>query len=79
MSVIFRLKDIEVDGYYFIGYEGLIWHSGKFWFNEQEVKQVFNNGSLSILLYGSSKKSIKQLRKLAKPCRIKLLKEVLPF
>jgi len=79
MSIKFRLKDVEVEGYYFIGYEGLLWHSDKFWFNEEEVKQVFNNGSLSILLYGSSKKSIKQLRKLAKPCRIKLFKETFPF
>ena len=79
MSIKFRLKEIEIDGYYFTGYEGLYWHSGKFWFNEEEVKQVYNNGSLSILLYGSTKKSIKQLRKLAKPCKIKLFKESLPF
>lgn len=79
MNNKFRLKDVEINGYYFIGYEGLFWHSGKFWYNEIEVKQVYNNGSLSILLYGSSKKSIKQLRKIAKPCKIKLLKETLPF
>ena len=79
MSHRFRLKDVEVDGYYFLGYEGLLWHSGSFWVNEEQVKQVFNNGSLSILLYGSSKKSVRQLRKLATPCKIKLLKETLPF
>jgi len=79
MSHKFRLQDIEITGYYFPGYEGLYWHSGKFWFNEKEVKQVFNNGSLSILLYGSIKKSIKQLRKLAQPCKIKLIKYKCPF
>lgn len=79
MSIKFRLKDVEVDGYYFIGYEGLLWHSGSFWFNEIECKQVNNNGSLSILLYGNSKKSVKQLRKMARKCKIKLLKETLPF
>ena len=75
----FRLKEVEIDGYYFIGYEGLLWHSGKWWIDEKEIKVVENNGSLSILLYGSSKKSIKQLRKLAKPCKIKLFTETLPF
>jgi len=33
-KVRFRLKDVEVNGYYFIGYEGLYWHSGCFWINE---------------------------------------------
>lgn len=74
-----RIKEIEVDGYYFDGYEGLSWHPGEFWFNEEKVKKVVNNGSLSLLLYGSSKKSIKQLRKLAKKCKIKLYTEPLPF
>lgn len=79
MSIKFRLRDVEVDGYYFIGYEGLLWHSGSFWFNEIECKQVCNNGSLSIIIYGSSKKSVKKLRKIARQCKIKLLKEKLPF
>jgi hypothetical protein len=74
-----RLKDIEIDGYYFTEIAGLYWYSGKFWFNEKEVKQVYNNGSLSLLLYGSSKKSIKKLRKQAGKCRIKLFTEKLPF
>jgi hypothetical protein len=78
-KVRFRLKDIEVKGYYFIAYEGLYWHSGHFWFNEEKVKQVENNGSLSILLYGTSKKSVKKLRAMALPCTIKLLKEKMPF
>lgn len=79
MNKIFRIEQVEIDGYYFIGYEGLIWHSGEFWFNEQLVKKIFNNGSLSILMYGNSKKSIKQLRKLARKCRVKIIKEQLPF
>lgn len=78
--VDFNVKEyIEIDGYYFIGIEGLYFHSDKFWFNEEEVKQVYNNGSLSILLYGTSKKSIKKLRKQARRCRIKLFTEPLPF
>lgn len=79
MNRNFRIEEVQIDGYYFPGYEGLFWHSGKFWFNEEEVKRVNNNGSLSILLYGSSKKSVKQLRKIARQCKIKLYKASLPF
>jgi hypothetical protein len=68
----FRTKKVEVNGYYFVGYDGLIWHSDKWWFNDVEQKVVENNGSLSVLLYGFSKKSIRQLRKVAKPCKIKV-------
>lgn len=74
-----RLKEVEIDGYYFTEIEGLFWHSGRFWFNERPVKEVYNNGSKSIILYGSSKKSIRQLRKQAKRCKIKLYTETLPF
>lgn len=77
-KVRFRLKDVEVVGYYFTGYESLYWHSGKFWVNEEEAKMVCNNGSLSVLYFGS-KKSVKQLRKVACKCTIKLYKEKLPF
>jgi len=72
MTKQFRLNEIEVNGYYFVGYEGLLWHSGKWWHNNVEQKVVENNGSLSVLLYGFSKKSIRQLRKVAKPCKIKV-------
>jgi hypothetical protein len=72
MSRQIRIKEVEVNGYYFVGYDGLLWHSGKWWFNNVEQKVIENNGSLSVLLYGVSKKSIKQLRKLAKPCKIKI-------
>jgi hypothetical protein len=74
----FRLQDIETTGYYFTGYEGLYWHSGCFWLNEEKAKMINNNGSLSVSYYGS-KKSVKQLRKIAKQCTIKLLKEKIPF
>lgn len=74
-----RLKEAEIEGYYFTEIEGLFWYSGKFWFNDKEVKEVYNNGSKSILLYGSSKKSIKQLRKQARHCKIKIFTESLPF
>lgn len=79
MNRKFRLKEIEIDGYYFTNIRGLFWHSGKFWFNEEEVKEVYNNGSRAILLYGVSKRSIRQLRKFARPCKIKLLSETPPF
>jgi len=72
MSRQFRLKEVEVNGYYFSGIDGLFWHSGKWWFNNVEQKVVENNGSLSVLLYGVTKKSIKKLRKLANPCKIKI-------
>ncbi len=73
-----RIKEVKIDGYGFRGYEGLFWHSGKFWFNDLELKKVYNNGSLSLLIYGS-KKSIRQLRKVAYPCEIIIYKEPLPF
>jgi len=74
-----RVKEIQVKGYYFTNVPNLFWHSGKFWMNGKEVKQVYNNGSLSLLLYGSSKKSIKRLRKCARPCTITIYEEQLPF
>lgn len=72
------IKKVQITGYYFIGYDGLFWHSGDFWLNDNKVKKVVNNGSLSLLL-GNTQKSIKQLRKLAKPCTITIHKEILPF
>jgi hypothetical protein len=74
-----RIKEVEIDGYYFTNIEGLFWHSGKFWFNDDPVKEVFNNGSRSILLYGVQKRGVKKLRKFAKPCKIKIFTEKLPF
>lgn len=73
-----QIKEVKVSGYGFTGYDGLFWHSGKFWFNNTEVKKVYNNGSIAILLYGT-KKSIKQLRKLAYPCTIIIHTDPLPF
>jgi len=74
----FRLKDIEIEGYYFPNHEGLYWHSGKFWFNEIECKKVSNNGSLSVLVNGT-KLGLKKLRKNAHRCKIKLNKTYCPF
>ena len=78
MSLKFRLQDIETEGYYFPKHPGLIWHSGNFWFNEELVKKGYNNGSLSIIVCGS-KLGVKKLRKQALKCKIKLLKETMPF
>ena len=74
-----KIKEIEVDGEYFTSIPNLYFHSGKFWYNEKEVKEVYNNGSKSILIYGSTKMGVKKLRTFAKPCRIKLYIEPLPF
>ena len=74
-----QIKEAEIDGFYFTDVPGLFFHSDNFWFNEEKVKRVNNNGSLSILLYGSQKKSIKKLRKNARRCRIKIYTEPLPF
>jgi hypothetical protein len=74
-----RIKEIEIDGYSFTDVDGLTWHSGKFWMNDKEVKRVYNNGSIALLLYGYQKKSIKKLRKTAVKCKIKIYTEPLPF
>ncbi len=76
-----RLKsrlNVEIDGYYFTGHNGLFWHSGDFWMNEEKIKKVYNNGSMSILLFGS-KVGVKKLRKQALKCKIKLQTYTLPF
>ena len=78
MSRKFSVEEIEIDGYYFINHEGLYWHSGEFWFNEEKLKKVNNNGSLSIMLHGS-KLGVKKLRKQARKCKIKLEKFKMPF
>ena len=78
MSHLFRYEQIEIDGYYFINHQGLYWHSGHFWDGEQKVKQVYNNGSLAIL-FGTKKLGVKKLRPQAIKCKIKLLKQKLPF
>jgi hypothetical protein len=78
MNKKFRIKEVETDGYYFPGYSGLIWHSGDFWIGEIKAKKISNNGSLSLLYFGS-KKSVKQLRLIAKKCKVKIFEEPLPF
>lgn len=74
-----KIKEVEIDGFMFTNIDGLFWHSGHFWFNDEIVPEVFNNGSKSILLYGNSKRGVIKLRKFAKRCRIKILTEPLPF
>ena len=59
----------QVQGWIFPSKPGLVWHSGKWWVNGIETRQVYNNGSLSVL-YAGSKCSIKKLRKEAQPCNI---------
>ena len=76
MNTKVRLNSVKITGYIFTGYPGLVFHSGKWWVDEKETKPVYNNGSLSIL-YGCSKKSIAQLRKIAVKCVIDITP--LPF
>lgn len=74
----FRIKEIEINGYSFPGYTSLLWHSGSFWIREDKAKMICNNGSLSVLYFGS-KKSVRQLRKIAVKCKVKIYEEPLPF
>lgn len=74
-----NIKEVIVEGYRFASVPNLFFHSGKFWMNGKEVRQVYNNGSKALLLYGVSKKSIKQLRKQAIKCTITIYKELSPF
>lgn len=74
-----KIKEVEVNGYYFTNTPNLFWHSDKFWYMDNEVKEVYNNGSKSLLLYGSSKVGIKKLRKFAVKCKVKIYIEPLPF
>jgi len=64
--------DVKIKGWCFPSKPNLIWHSGKFWLNDSPAKIVFNNGSNSILYYGS-KISIKKLRLESQPCEVTLI------
>jgi hypothetical protein len=64
--------EVTVKGWIFPSLPGLVWHSGKFWLNDQPCKQVFNNGSISIL-YAGSKRSLKKLRQEAQPCMVTVM------
>ena len=63
--------EVSVNGWYFPTMPGLVFHSGKFWFNGNEVKKIYNNGSLAILISGK-KHGLKKLRSHATPCKITL-------
>lgn len=71
-----RIK-VKTMGYYFPKHPGLVWHSGKFWFNEKETKIIYNNGSKAIL-YGGTKLGIKKLRKQAIKCQVEIVDDC-PF
>ena len=60
-------------GYKFTNFEKLTYHSSKWWYNGVEVKQVVNNGSLSLLIAGvkyGKVKFLKARRKDAVKCEI---------
>jgi len=68
--------DEKIIAYKFINFEGLIFHSNKFWLHEKPCKIVYNNGSKSVLINGR-KFGIIKLRKQAK--KIEITKIKLPF
>ena len=76
MSQKFRIK-VKVKGYYFPKYNGLVWHSGKFWLNEMPAKMRENNGSKAVMYY-NTKLGVIKLRKQAVQCSIEIFDQ-LPF
>jgi hypothetical protein len=68
--------DDKIIAYKFINFEGLIFHSNKFWMNEKLCRVVYNNGSKSVLV-GNQKLGIIKLRKNAIKIQIESIK--LPF
>jgi hypothetical protein len=76
MSQKIRIDSIKLTGYIFHSFPGLVFHSGKFFMNEKTVKEVYNNGSIAIMLYGKKYGKEKLLRKLrteAVKCEIELI------
>ena len=61
-----RIKEIRIDGYKFHSQPNLVCNSGKFWYNEVEVKEVFNNGSMAMEINGVKKGKKKFLKALKK-------------
>jgi len=61
-----RIKTTKIDGYKFHSSPSLIFHSGKFWDNEIEVKEVYNNGSIAMKIMGVKYGKTKLLSKLRK-------------
>jgi hypothetical protein len=76
MSKIKLDIDDKIIAYKFINFEGLIFHSNKFWMNEKPCRVVYNNGSKSVLV-GNRKLVIMKLRKNAIKIQIESIK--LPF
>ena len=70
-------SDVKVKGWFFPSHNGLVFHSGKFWQNHEEVRRVNNNGSVSLLL-GGVKYGLKKLRADAQPCDVTIIDSV-PF
>jgi hypothetical protein len=59
-----RIKETRIEAYKFHNYPNLVFHSGKFWQNDFEVKEVANNGSISLIINGVKKGKIKLLKEL---------------
>lgn len=70
-----RIQTVIIDGYKFHSFPSLIFHSGKFWVNEIEVKEVYNNGSVAMVINGvkhGKKKLLQKLRKEAYKVKIEI-------
>lgn len=68
-----RILEIRVTAYKFSNFTNLLYHSNKWWFDGAEVKEIYNNGSLSFLIAGvkyGKNKFLKQRRKDAIKCTI---------
>jgi len=81
MSKKVRIDKIEVVGYCFPSFPGLVLHSNKFWLDEEPVKEIYNNGSAAFVIGGvkkGKKKLLAALRKEAIKCTI-VLDNRLPF
>ena len=72
-----RRFEAKVKGYNFPSFDGLVWHSSSFWLHGEKLKEVYNNGSKSILI-GGTKHGLNKFRKEAQPCEITLF-DNLPF
>jgi hypothetical protein len=75
-----RIKEIRVEGWKFSGFEGLLYYQCKWWYNGVLVKEVYNNGSMALLINGvkyGKDKFLKARRKDA--VKVVLVVDDLPF
>ena len=77
-----RILETRIDGYKFHSQPQLVWHSNKFWFNEVQVKEVYNNGSMAMVVGGvkrGKEKFLKELRKKGNAYKCTIVVDCAPF